>query len=201
LMVVMAIMAVLSGIVIPAVTGTKQVSIDSQVRQDASVIETAVSDYNADANLAENITTDDTTTVVGETASQVTSNKWPEATVSAKYGTAFPLDALTTVTSVTIKDEDGTVVYGTGVTDAGLAEFVLAYNAVDTSKLVGYIQEVPAGFGAEFESKGYHNYLWLVKKVAVGDDADGGRAVTVFSLTVVDTAAAGTDSLTYEQIY
>lgn len=202
LMVVMAIMAVLATIVIPAVTGTKQVSSDTQVKQDATVVETAVGDYNADANAAEQLTTT-TPAVVGEsTTSQITSNKWPEKTISVAYAASFPTSTAN-VTSVTIMDNDGTTLYATGgATGKKLANFVLAYNAIDIDALVsgGYLQEEPNGVDLTFSStKQYHNYLWLVKKVLVGDDADGGRSVTVFSLTTV-IASGSTDALIYQQI-
>lgn len=202
--VVMAIMAVLATIVVPAVTGTKQVSLDSQVAQDAGVIETAVSDYNTDANLAEGLTTT-TADVVGElNTEQIVSNKWPEKTISDAYPVAFPA-VDTQVTSVILKDDDGTTtLYGTGETTNNLAAFVKAYNAIDITTLAseGYIQEIPNGVALTFDDspRDYVNYLWLVKKVAVGDDADGGRVVVVFSLTQVQ-ASGNTSALVYQQIY
>ncbi len=214
LMVVMAIMAVLASIVLPAITGTKQTSTDTQVKQDAGAVQTAVGSFNADANLAENLVIDARAAVLGETLSgtkvEVTSNKWPEVSVTAKYSTEFPATiglAANTVRSVIIKDKDGTVLYGTGrpngySTGIGLAYFVANYNVANIDTLVsnGYLQQKPNGCDVTFSAnKAYHNYLWLLKKVAVGDDADGGRVVEVFSLTIVDTATA--DALTYERIF
>ncbi len=210
LMVVMAIMAVLASIVVPAVTGTKQTSTDTQVKQDAGAVQTAVGSFNADSNLAENLATDAGATVLGESLSgakvEVTSSRWPEVSVTAKYGTEFPATvglAVNTVSAVTIKDKDGIVLYGTGQsTGKGLADFVANYNVINIDTLVtmGYSQQEPNGCDVTFSTtKVYHNYLWLLKKVAVGDDADGGRVVEVFSLTIVDTATA--DALTYERIF
>ncbi len=162
LMVVMAIIAVLAAIVIPPVTGTKQVSTNSQVTQDASAVSSAVSQYNADQNLAQNLTSDSRGSVLGEpltSLKEITSNKWPEQSVTAAYATEFPAEKGTTansVESVTIKDKDGITVYATGGTGStSLDDFVAAYNAIKFTTLTdeGYLQQEPNGADATFATR------------------------------------------------
>jgi len=208
LMVVMAIMAVLSAIVVPAVTGTKQISLDTQVSQDAAVVESAVNKYNANANLAEQLTTDNTTDVLGETdATQIISNKWPEQAITTYYDDEFPAttgNSTDTVAAVYIVNNDGlTTLYSTAAGD--LSDFVADYTALNITTLLneGYLPEEPDGLDLEFStSKPYNNYLWLLKKGYVEGEAagsTGGRAVEVFSLTTINTATA--DTLVYVQVY
>lgn len=206
LMVVMAIMAILAAIVIPSVSGTKQVSLDSQVVQDATSVETAVNNFNTDSQLAELLTTTPRA-VLSENTTQVTSSKWPELNITDNLTREFPTTigtAENTVAAVIIKDDDGTtVLYQTGgTTGQKLADFVSAYNAADITTLVssGYLQEKPNGFDATFSAdKPYHNYLWLLKKTEVAYGGSGGRVVEVFCLTTISTATA--DTLTYQRIY
>jgi prepilin-type N-terminal cleavage/methylation domain-containing protein len=205
LMVVMGIIAILSSIIVPAVTGTKQVSIDSQVKQDASSVETAVGNYNAEANVAESLT-DDTSDVLGENATQTVSSSWPESWLTTAYSTEFPTAVVTeanTVVAVNILSDNETpeILYSTAADT--LSDFVAAYTAVDVDTLLGegYLQEEPNGLDMRFSTaKAYHSYLWLLEKVAVEDDPDGGRTVEIFKLLVIEATDQG-DTLYYQKIY
>ena len=195
LMVVMAIMAVLSAIVLPAVTGTKQLSLDSQVKQDAYAVETGVSKVNADANVSESLTTDNTS-VFGTVSSQSTSSQWPENPITTTYATEFPT-VTTAISGVTLKNTAGTVIYSSNTTG-----FVADYTAIDIDGLIadGYLQEEPVGVDSTFSTaKAYHNYLWLLKKANVEGTSDAGRVVEVFKLVTIATTT--TDALTYQIIY
>ncbi len=214
LMVVMAIIAVLAAIVIPPVTGTKQVSSDTQVKQDASAVSSAVGKFNANANLAENVVTTPTGSSL-ITVSQTTSNKWPECPISGTYNVAtgnstIPAN-LTNYTyefnakEVTLLDKDGNILYGP---TASLGTFAQSYNALDFCQLIagGYIQQAPMAATAMFQSTPYHNYLFVLKKVGVeGAAVSGagllpGRVLEVYSLITVNTGT-GTVDLTYQRIY
>ncbi len=227
LMVVMAIIAVLAAIVIPPVTGTKQVSSDTQVKQDASAVSSAVGKVNANANAAENVVT---ATGSGTllNVSQITSNKWPEMAIS---GTVFPsLSGNNTIpanlatrtnysnefiAAVTLYDKDGT----TSICGGSVTTFAQSYNALDFCQLIagGYIQQAPMAATAMFQSTPYHNYLFVLKKVGVEGAAPSpsgllpGRVLEVYSLTTAHGSASGgmattasgvsTDQLTYQRIY
>lgn len=210
LMVVMAIIAVLAAVVMPAITGTKQISINAQVSQDASATETATSNYNANANLAEALVTA-TPNVLDETTTQITSNKWPEITISAGYDVEFRAAAIpgdNLVIAVNIVSKNGTTLYATdGATNKKLADFVTAYTALNIDTLLdeGYLPEKPSSIDLLFSTtKAYHNYLWLLNKGFIeGEDAGstGGRALEIFSLITIDDAGSNGDTLTYKRIY
>ncbi len=189
LMVVMGVLAVLASIIMPAVTGTKQLSQDSQVKQDATTTQAAVSDFNARVNLGELLTT----TGVGSngpaaSASQVVSNKWPEKNVATQY-TAFA-GAGANVTRITLID---------GSANETASAFVVSHNAINFTALEGV-----AGFnepnGTETKTEGYYQYLWVVKKATVDGVANAGREVQVYSLTSV-VRSGSSDTLTYIRIY
>ena len=205
LMVVMGIMAILASIVVPAISGTKQLSQDTQVQQDASAVETAVGNYNADANAAERFTTDNTS-VMGESTNMTVSSRWPEDSIATAYSGEFPESVGTEsneISSVTIKGLDGTVLYQTGgTTGYKLADFVEDYNAIDMMDLAGggYLTEEPKGYSSIFSaSEPYHNYLWMLEKVASGEGTDTGRVVAIFSLTEI--SGSSTIDLTYKKVY
>ena len=86
LMVVMAIMAILASVVVPAVSGTKQTSEDSQVQLDGAVVETAVGKYNANAKIAYKVITAHTTTIIGVSAVQTISSRWAEELLTDPQG-------------------------------------------------------------------------------------------------------------------
>lgn len=205
LMVVMAIMALLASIVVPAVSGNKKTSQETQTKQDASAVDTAVGKYNADSNSAESLTTDNTTQVLGDNAAQVTSNRWPEGKITANYSAEFP-SSTANVSGVIIKSIDGTELYKTGgTTGHKITDFVNDYTAINMATLVGgtgYLTKEPDGYDQTFSSaKPYHNYLWLLKvqKIGGSDITGAGRSVQVFTLSTIKTADSK-DELTYQQI-
>ncbi|MBI2958424.1 MAG: prepilin-type N-terminal cleavage/methylation domain-containing protein [Chloroflexi bacterium] len=203
LMVVMAILGVLAAIVTPAVSGTKQVSKDSQVKSDATSGQNGIGAYNSDANTAELLTTT-AEDILGSAATMVISNTWPEQNINDAYSTEFPAAAGAAANTVNELVFDGAKTYdGTAITAA--TTFAANYNAVNMSTLAngGYIPEEPQSIDSMFSSaKQYHNYLWLAKKIPVGADVDGGRSLEVFKLTKIEAASTGSgDKLTYKRIF
>lgn len=199
LMVVMAIMAVLAAIVFPAVSGTSEVSVDSQVKQDASTVNSAVSDYFADQTGAEIFTTN-TTTILGTSVAQVINSRWPEEYLTIGYLAEFPVAAATSGQAVsgnlTIKNKSGTT-----ITAKQLAE---GWNAIDLDVLVSssYIPALPKS--STDQSGSFHNYLWLVKKTTAAAESGTveSRTVEIFKLTKVEQNETTENySLFYEQIY
>lgn len=218
LMVVMGILAVLSSIVFTAVSGTSEVAGDSQVKQDASTVNTAITNYYADQTGAEIFTTN-TTTILSSTPStkdvaQKISSRWPEKYLTVTYLVEFPLvsgntttttttDNVTTTTvltevtaSVTITDSNGTT-----ITDKALAE---GRNAIDLSALAtaSYIPTVPKS--SSDKSGNFHNYLWLVKKTSSAAESGTveSRTVEVFKLSKAEKNETTKNyTLYYEQIY
>ena len=194
LMVVMAILGVLAAIVTPAVSGTKQVGKDSQVKTDATNVQTAAGKYNTEANEAELINTKSITPPGGTAASSVTSNRWPEKHLND--ATAYAAEFGATVSDLTVLDSDG----------IEITSFVADYTALDIGTLAtaGYLSEEPKGIDDKFSiAKPYHNYLWVAKKIAAGSEATGGRSVQVFKLTTIvpDASPLTTDKLTYKRIF
>jgi len=198
LMVVMAIMAVLAGIVVPAVSGTSEVSSDAQVKSDAGIVSSAISGYYSDQSGAEVLTTD-TSTILGTSAAQVKSSRWPEEYLDVTYAAELPNDAAALagdVEAVAITD-----LSGTDITPTALAE---GWNAINLAGLAtgGYIPSVPKS--SSDLSGSFHNYLWLVEKTSAavesGDTVES-RSVEVFKLAYVVEGELGYYTLTYQQIY
>ena len=89
LLAVMAILAVLGGVVAVSVTGTSQTSRDAQVQEDANTIGSSVTDYFGDQPPTEVFETKKVD-VLGKTdIEQKTSNQWPEDFITDVYKTAF----------------------------------------------------------------------------------------------------------------
>ena len=222
LMVVMAIMAILSAVVIPAVSGTSEVSKNSQVTNDAGLINTADSDFYGDQTGVEVITTEtvniintgsgNRTTetkvlpgiaVIDGFAAQRISTRWPEVMLTDVYGTEFPADNVTgfvkkVIINVVTRDTDGSPIYGI-LTEEALAE---AYNAINWVDLTPTYTVTPNSVTST--SSGYKNYLWLVEKTTTGNSGvtDNSRSVAVFKLMSVATDEADDkDTLVYEKIY
>jgi prepilin-type N-terminal cleavage/methylation domain-containing protein len=206
LMVVMAIMAILASVVVPAVSGTKQVSQNSQVQQDGSAVETAVGNFNSNANIAEMFTTDNETAVVGESALQTISSRWPEDKLTDVYSSEFPASAGSEtgeVASVTIQDFDGTTIYEKGgATGVALGDFAGDYTAVDVESLItaGYLTEEPRSYDTVFSAtQPYHSFLWMLEKITTEEGTQTGRVVAVFRLTQISGSAG--DELMYKRVY
>ncbi|MBI2856918.1 MAG: prepilin-type N-terminal cleavage/methylation domain-containing protein [Chloroflexi bacterium] len=206
LMVVMAILGVLAAIVTPAVSGTKQVSKDSQVKSDATSVQNGLGAYNTDANTAELLTTT-TENILAVSTTMVISNHWPEQNINDGYGAEFPASVGTAANSVAELVFVGAKKYdGTAISTA--KDFAETYNSVVLTTLTGggYLAEKPQGADNLFSSaKQYHNYLWLAKKIPAGSDTDGGRALEVFKLTKIEASTVSgsesADKLTYERIF
>ncbi len=207
LMVVMAILAVLSSIVFPAVSGTQEVSVDSQTKQDASTVANALSDYFADQTGAEVISSA-TTNVLTSATAQTKSSRWAEDFITVVYGDEFPPTG-TTVSKVTITPLSGSAIVGTASSATDLVSFVNDRTAINLTTLVtsNYIPSVPKSITNMAEAATdieFHNYLWLVEKTtAAGGGTDGSRQVEIYKLTTV-TKIVGTSTtyeLSYQQIY
>lgn len=206
LMVVMAIMGVLAAIVVPAVSGTKQVSKDSQVKSDAASIQSGVGSFNTDANTAE-LTTSTTEDILDTEAIMVISSKWPEQNTNDTYDVEFPAAKANTANTVAELAFTGAEkADGTAITTP--VEFVETYNALDFSDLVsgGYIQSKPQSADTTFSAtKPYHTYLWVIKKIPASGVDDAGRTLEVFKLTSISASTevgfTSADKLTYEKIF
>ncbi len=201
LMVVMAIMAVLATIVIPPVTGTKQVSSDTQVKQDAAALQTAVGKYNSESNGAEMVTTN-ATQLFG--ASENTSSKWPEVTLFSAYSGELIAETI-------LLDKNGTTDRTNYAEDAispiegPAANLRAGYRAINWTTLIssGALAETPSS--ESLLNNGKHNYLWLLRVTTIAGAANTagtatfttGRSVEVYSLTTVTSDGV----LTYQRIY
>lgn len=200
LMVVMGIMAVLASIVFPAVSGTAEVATDSQVKQDAGTVNTAVGDFYADQTGAEVVTTN-TTTILITSVAQVKSSRFPEKFLTVAYLAEFPLSSSNITGQAVSGNVSITISGGTSNTTKELAE---GWNAIDLTTLFNskYIPAVPKS--ASDVSGSFHNYLWLVKKTSAVAESGSveSRAVQIFKLAkVVQNETSLNYTLYYEQIY
>ena len=192
LMVVMAILAVLAAIIFPAVSGTQEVSVDSQTRQDASTVSNALADYFADQTGAEIITSANTS-ILATATNQSISSRWAENFTTTVYPLVFAANN-TIVTAINILDEAGN-------STINVTAFVNERNAINLQKLAdqNYIPAVPKN--ASDKAGNFNNYLWVVKKsTAIGGVSGASREIEVFKLTgVVQTG--NTSVLNYRQLY
>ena len=194
----MAIVAVLAGIISVSVAGTGQTSRDTQSRQDATSVESALAGYLGSRDGVE-VLVPKVTTVLGRIeVRQVISVNWPENFISDTYSKVFPEGEITTVGSVTFLDSDGTL---SDLTARGLLR---GFNAVDFDLLFdgGFLAAVPKNVGES--SQDFSNYLWLFEKTftAGGTGEVASREVAVFKLVSVDNIA-GSDlvALTYKLLF
>ncbi|MBI2829773.1 MAG: type II secretion system protein [Chloroflexi bacterium] len=195
LMVVMSILAVLAAIVFPAVSGTQEVSKGSQVKQDASTVNTAMGDSFKDVTGAEVITPTSVQVLANNvTGGQKKSSRWAEEFITTTYSGEFPGTAVAgAVNAVSIKD---------GTTTIAPEVFVATRQAINLSTLATgkYIPSVPKS--STDLSGGYHNFLWVVKRASSTAGTDDSRAVEVYRLVKVDSAeTTGNKTLTYERVY
>ena len=102
LLAVMAIIAVLAGIVAISTTGSGQTSRDTQVLEDANTTMSSVTDY-FDDQAATEVFESKTVDVLGITdIEQQTSKQWPESFITDVYGTAFEATKVSgTATNIT----------------------------------------------------------------------------------------------------
>ena len=221
LLAVMAIIGVLAAIVVPVISGTKGASTDAQLQQDATMVNTAASDFFKSQAGAEVITPKTvlvTASLNGTSTSAVDqeqkiSSRWPEMYISsdatstdAVYSNEFPLTEGATVRRVNIVDKDGTAI------DAGT--LLEGYTAIDFGVLTGttatsadsrstaYMSETPAA--VDRLNNTFHDTLWMLKKTtsAGGSGANDSRQIVVFKLNVIDKdESGGRVVLNYEQAF
>ncbi len=204
LMVVMAILAVLASIIFPAVSGTQEVSVNSQSKQDASTVSNGMTDYFADQTGAGIISSSSdgiAATTQANSTNQTISSRWPENFITAEYDDVF---TSANVTTIAIKDKDGNLISGT------VANFVSNRTAIDFDKEGTRGAFVPLYVPAEPKSAGdlsgnFNNYLWLaLKTTAAGGVTGASRQLEVYRLSGVVQTDSGDSAayvLNYEQIY
>ena len=198
LLAVMAIVAVLAGIISISVSGSGQTSRDTQSRQDATSVESALASYFGSLAGAE-VLTFKVATVLGRIeVRQVISTSWPEKFISDAYPKVFPEGEIATVGNVTFLDSDGTL---SDLTARGLLQ---GFNAIDFDLLFdgGFLTTIPNNVGQA--SQDFSNYLWLLEKsfASGGSGLVSSREVAVFKLTSVDEIA-GSDlvDITYRLLF
>ncbi len=142
LLAVMAIVAVLAGIVTTSVSGTSEQSRDAQAIQDSTTVGSASADFFSDQEGAEIIIPQAVTVLdIFPSPVQEISSRWPEDFVTSVYPDVFPPDSATTVTEITFLDADGailtTVVEETNqAIDFAVEDILTGFTAVDFAILV-----------------------------------------------------------------
>jgi len=210
LLAVMAIVAVLAGIVTTSVSGTSEQSRDAQAIQDSTTVGSAAAEYFSDQEGAEIITPQAFAVLdIFPNPDQETSSRWPEDFVPSIYPDVFPPDTATTVTEIAFLDEEGgiliTVVEETNqAIDFAVEDILTGFTAVDFNILVGqnYMSSEPDSVSQK--SGLYANYLWLFEKAdSAGSTGEKiSRNVALFKLIVVQKLSADSDqvSLVYQRI-
>ncbi len=200
LMVVMAILAVLASIIFPAVSGTQEVSVNSQTKQDASTVGNAMNDYFADQTGAE-IISSSAVAIVADNQSggtdQTISTRWPENFITAIYSNVFANNT-NNVTAINLIPKEGANILP--------IEFVHTRTAINFAKegskglfVPLYVPAVPKS--STDESGNFNNYLWVTKKTtASGGASDASRQLEVWRLSSV-VQSVSSYVLNYEQIY
>ena len=197
LLAVMAIVAVLAGIVSITVSGSGESSRDTQTRQDATTIQSAAVEFFSAQVAAETLGSKTVTLLGQDNFVQTTSTRWPEDYVSSAYGAVFPENDLTTVASIIFLDKDGTL---SGLSVRGLVQ---GFNAIDFNALLGgeFLAELPEN--ANRTSEGFNDYLWLLEKgtAAGGSGGRASRKVAVFKLVSVEISeTSNLVDLTYRRL-
>ena len=224
LLAVMAIVAVLAGIVTTSVSGSGETSRDAAARQDAHSVHTSAGDFFSDqtgAQLRTPSTVEVVITINGEphttTTKQVISSRWPETFITEElaqaedpittpYAVEFPTRLITSssvIRDVIISDRDGFAISHT--------DLLTRYTAIDFVKLVGdpndlvntpggYTVKPPDTFDQTQTALGetFRNYLWLFRKStsAGGSGPDDSRVVALFKLVSIDIVDdSGTDKV------
>ena len=211
LLAVMAIVAVLAGIVTTSVSGTSEASRDAQAIQDSTTLASAAADYFSDQDGAETITpTDPMVLSILPRVVQQISSRWPENFITSIYPDEFPEDAATRVTEIAFLDEDGaaltTVLAETGeVINFAVPDLLAGFTAVDFETLLAlnYMSSEPDSISKK--SGLYSNYMWLFEKAgsagATGENPS--RNVALFKLVLVQKISADSEqvSLIYQRVY
>ena len=197
LLAVMAIVAVLAGIVSISVGGSAETSRDTQTRQDATTVESAAAEFFSSQVAADRLRSKTVTVLGRDNIEQITGTRWPEAYISNVYAAVFPEDDLTTVASILFLDKDGTL---SDLRPRGLLQ---RFNAIDFNALVGgeFLEALPDN--ADRTSKGFSDYLWLFEKatVAGGGSEGASRKVAVLKLVSVENSeTSNLVDLTYQRL-
>ena len=196
LLVVMSILAILAGVISTQVTGSGETSRDIRTQQDANSLDAAVARYFFDQAGAELLTQEKVTVSDQDEIVITTSSKWPETSITSAYGHVFH-ETSSAIGPISFFNEDGTPA---ALSVRGLLE---NYTAINFSALKqgDYVRDAPQG--VEQTSKGFSDYLWLLKKdsTAAGGGKVSSREVEVFKLvTVLHLEGSGSDVLNYKQL-
>ena len=114
---VMAIVAVLAGIVAVSVTGSGQTSRDTQVQEDANTAMSSVTQYFDDQGATEVFEAKTVDVLAKTDIEQETSNQWPENFITDAYDTAFEATTVGgTATNITATVNQITFLDSTGKT-------------------------------------------------------------------------------------
>ena len=198
LLAVMAIVAVLAGIVSISIGGSGETSRDTQTQQDATTVESAAGDFFGNQIAAETLTAKTVSVLSQNGIRQVKSSRWPEEYISVAHPTVFPLSNLTTdVASIIFLDKDGTL------SDLRTRRLLQRFNAIDFNALLGgeFLATLPEN--ADRTTKGFNDYLWLLEKdTAAGGSSQGAsRKVAVFKLVSVEISeTSNLVDLTYRRL-
>ena len=213
LLAVMAIVAVLAGIVSTSVSGTNETSASTAAQQDATTVNTSASDFFSDQEGAAVITPHSATVealiteVVGgvevfdapASVQQQKSTKWPEIyivddgtlTATGAYGLEFPItDPVNTtsgdVANLTIRGKDNAD--GTAGDIIDRTTLFEEYTAIDFDRLENdFFLDARTDSASQTTDSGFHDFLWLLRKAdtAGGAGDDDSRTITVFKLTSI----------------
>lgn len=201
LLAVLAIVAVLVGVVTPTVSNTKDSAEKAQAVQDASTVLKAANKHFAEKLGTDVRTSEGVTTVVKlpttvnsdlsdpegfatTTATQVISDRWTESFITVGSGSSTSSAEYANVVTTSASDAGAqqaidriNVVDSDGDAITG-PDLLSHYTAIDFSALVGkgFLQTPPKGVGKKVEVKSGNGlevskFLWLFKKVDT-DSAD-----------------------------
>ena len=145
---------------------------------------------------AELLTNEQITATDADVIVITTSSKWPESAITSVYSHVFQ-ETPSSLGPISFFNEDGTLV---GLSVRELLENYTAINFLDL-KDGDYVQALPDG--VDLTSKGFNDYLWLLKKhdAAGGGGKVSSREVEVFKLVSVEqTEKSDSDILNYKQL-
>jgi len=198
LLAVMAIVAVLAGIISVAVAGSGQTSRDTQTKQDGTTVETAVANYFGNQQGTETRQPLVVEVLGQRNIEEVISNKWPEKYITEVYPLVFPQGVSSEIGSIFFEDKDGEI------SDLRVRGLLQRFNAVDFDILSdgGFLTTFPKS--ADETSRGFNSYLWLLEKsITSSSNKDiSSRVVAVFKLQSVNsTVGSEIVDLTYRRLF
>jgi len=231
LLAVMAIVAVLAGIVSTSVSGASNSSVVAAARQDASTLTSSAGDFFSDQGGTQVITLNTVTVTalfnsetVGDVAAttQAISDRWPEKFITEEltdfgdattspYVNEFPTEKADTnglVVRVFIREKDEPD--GTPGADISRSKLLERYTAMDFDILVseGYTESAPDSSVKTTRAldEDFHNFLWLFRKstTAGASGTDDSRVIVLFKLIsaeIFDGSPNDTVELTYKQVH